>query len=317
MPTQATLAPIVTLTLNPTVDTSTAVGQVIPDRKLRCSPPRYDPGGGGINVARAISKLGGKARAVFPAGGLYGDLLRQLLEAEQIDHHAVEIAGSTRDNLIVLEESTNRQYRFGMPGARLSAEEVRQCLEACFDEEEKPGYIVASGSLPPGTPVEVFAQLADLASGEGSRLVVDTSGEALRHAAERGAFLLKPNYRELSELTGEEIQTEAQPEALARSIIERGKVEVLVASLGSTGALLVTREGVEHLISPTVPIRSRVGAGDSMVAGIVLSLARGQSLKEAVRFGVAAGAAAVMTPGTELCRREDTERIYSAMELRA
>jgi 6-phosphofructokinase 2 len=307
---------IVTLTLNPTVDTSTSVGQVIPDRKLRCGPPRYEPGGGGINVARAIRNLGGTARAVFPAGGLYGKLLAELLAGEEIRHTAVQIAGNTRDNLIVLEESSNRQYRFGMPGARLAGDEVRQCLEACFDQDDAPGYLVVSGSVPPGMDLQVFGELSESASSRGSRLVVDTSGEALRYAADRGAFLLKPNYRELGELTGEEMRTEEQPEAVARSIVDKGKVDVLVVSLGSAGALLVTREGVEHFISPTVPIRSRVGAGDSMVAGIVLSLAQGRTVTEAVRFGVAAGAAAVMTPGTELCRREDTERIYSAMEVR-
>ncbi len=139
------------------------------------------------------------------------------------------------------------------------------------------------------------------------------SGEALEAALQEGVFLIKPNVREFRELVGEEIKEESQIKAEAQKMVQSGRCEVLVISLGAAGALVVSGEFAEHLLPPTVPIVSKVGAGDSMVAGIVLSLARGNPLRESVLFGVAAGTAAVMTPGTELCRREDAERLYAGM----
>jgi len=126
-------------------------------------------------------------------------------------------------------------------------------------------------------------------------------------------FLVKPNVRELGELVDAELTSEQQQLAAARDLIRQGRCEVVVLSLGAGGALLITADNGEHIRTPTVPIRSKVGAGDSMVAGIVLGLSRDLTLSDAVRYGVAAGAAAVMTPGTELCRREDTERLFEQM----
>lgn len=304
---------IVTLTINPTVDKSASVEYVQPDRKLRCSTPRHEPGGGGINVARAIHNLGGTARALHASGGVIGSLLEALLDAEGIAHEAIPVSGMTRENLIVLEEATGRQYRFGMPGPQLQEPEWTRCLERLSQLDPPPAYLVASGSLPPGVPTDFYARVVEIGGGLGARVIVDTSGAALRAAARDGLYLLKPNLRELAEIVGADLADEREQEAAAQSIIDRAQAEVVVLSLGGAGALLVSREGIRRLRSPTVAIRSRVGAGDSMVAGIVVGLARGWPLEEAVRFGVAAGAAAVMTPGTELCRREDAERLYARM----
>lgn len=304
---------IVTSTINPSIDTSVRVEQVIPERKLRCRVPRPEPGGGGVNVSRAIQILGGRSTAVFTAGGTLGALLKSLLEQEGIAFLTVPIAGSTRENFTVYEESSGQQFRFGMPGPKLEEGEWKKCLEVLAGLEPKPDYLVASGSLPPGVPQDFYAQLALQARKTGIRLIVDTSGEPLRHAAKAGVFLLKPNLRELEVLSGEKIGDESQVEAAAGKWLGEGRCEAIVVSIGAGGAFLVSREGTEWFRAPTVPIESKVGAGDSMVAGIVLSLARGESLIEAARFGVAAGAAAVMTPGTELCRREDAERLYRAI----
>lgn|SRR5690554_229969 len=301
---------IITLTMNPVVDISSSVSHVIVERKLRCDTPIYEPGGGGINVARAIRKLGGEAAAVYPAGGLTGELLRGLLDKEGLQHHCIPITGMTRESFTVLETATGQQYRFGMPGPTIKEEECQKCLDVLEEKASTAEYIVASGSLPPGVGEDFFVRVAHIAAKSGARLVVDTSGEALRRAMEVGTFLLKPNLRELSELAGEEIQDETRQEEVAMGIIKTGKCRAVVASLGAAGVLLATKEGVERIRSPLVPIVSKVGAGDSTVAGTVLSLARKRPLKEAVRFGVAAGAAAVMTPGSELCRREDVERLY-------
>jgi 6-phosphofructokinase 2 len=307
------MAKIITLTMNPTIDKSSSVPQMVADRKLRCKPPRFEPGGGGLNVSRAVKELGGDALAVYPAGGHTGDFLERLLHEAGVNQHRFSVQSRTRENLTVLEESTNRQFRIQMPGPALKPEEWKSCLAFFSDLEPQPDYIVASGSLPPGVPADFYARLAEQAKKQGIRLIVDTSGEALRLAADAGVFLLKPNLRELADLSGRSIEDETQPEVLARETVATGHSEVVVLSLGSAGALLVTRDRTEHILTPAVPIRSRVGAGDSMIAGVVFALSSGRPLSEAVHYGVAAGAAAVMTPGTELCRRRDVERLFKGM----
>ena len=304
---------ILTLTMNPSVDKSSSAHNVVPERKLRCESPRYEPGGGGINVSRAIRTLGGESVIVYPAGGPSGRMLGDLLDQEGLGHHPIQIKGWTREDFIVREESTGQQFRFSMPGPVLQDKEWNRCLSEVPRIDPKPYYIVASGSLPPGVPKDFYARVARLARDLGARMILDTSGEALSLALREGVFLIKPNLRELKEVAEHEIEDELQQEDLARQIVSSGQSEVVVISVGAAGAMVMTKDGCEHLRAPTVPIKSKVGAGDSMVAGIVLSLAKGLALKDAVRFGVAAGAAAVMTPGTELCRRKDVERLYKRM----
>lgn len=304
---------IATLTINPTIDMSATIDHVVAERKLRCRSPRLEPGGGGLNVSRAIRKLGGESVALYTYGGPTGLILRQLLDEEGILQRAIAISGWTRESLAVLEAASGLQYRFIMPGPTLSETEWQKCLDELSSLDPRPSYIVASGSLPPGVPEDFYAHVARLSKEIGARLIVDTSGEPLRQAARAGVFLLKPNLRELSQLAGDELNDEIRQEAVARRIIEIGHSEAVVVSLGAAGGLLVTNKGSRRIPSPIVPIISKVGAGDSMVAGIVLGLARGLSLEEAVHFGIAAGAAAVMTPGTELCRREDADRLYEQM----
>jgi len=304
---------IATLTMNPAIDRSSAVPQVVAEWKLRCDPPEYEPGGGGINVSRAIRKLGGDSEAFYPAGGLSGQMLSNLLDSEGLHHQSISINGLTRENFIVLEKSTGQQYRFGMPGPMLVDSEWRRCLEEISNLLSQVDYLVASGSLPPGAPPDFYGRIARLARECGTRLLVDASGEALRLAVEEGVFLIKPNLREFAELTGQERVDELLEEHLARELVSSNKSEAVVVSLGAAGVLVASAEGTERVRAPLVPIRSKVGAGDSTVAGIVFALARGQSWREAIRFGVAAGAAAVMTPGTELCRREDAERLYEQL----
>lgn len=309
------ISTIATLTLNPAVDLSTSVDRVVPEEKLRCERPIREPGGGGVNVSRAVARLGGASTAVLAAGGPTGDVLLGLLNEEGIEHRAVRSRDWTRENVIVSERGSRLQYRFGMPGARLEESEWQACLGELGAIDPAPGLVVGSGSLPPGVPTDFYARLGTAVSERGAKFILDTSGEALRHGAttDGRTFLIKPNLSELQQLAGATLESEEEQERFSRRLIEGGACEVVVLSLGAAGVLLVTRHGSERLRSPTVPIRSKVGAGDSTVAGIVLALARGWSLTEAVRFGVAAGAAAVMTPGTELSRREDAERLYQGL----
>jgi 6-phosphofructokinase 2 len=302
---------IVTVTINPAIDKSTKVGRVEPEHKLRCEDPVLEPGGGGLNVSRAIMNLGGESLALWACGGPMGDLLRQLLDTTGIDHDGLPIQGMTRENFIVTDTGSNRQYRFGMPGPRMTADEAGQFLERLKDHAA--AYVVASGSLPPGVDVDFYGAVTRTATAAGSRVIVDTSGAALRAAVDDDVFLLKPNLRELQQIVDQELESNAAIAKAARGLIAEGHAQVVIVSLGGGGAMLVTREGSECIAAPTVPIRSKIGAGDSMVAGIVLALARGEDVSSAARFGVAAGAAAVMTAGTELCRRDDTERLYTEM----
>lgn len=304
---------VVTVTVNPAVDLSTRVDVVTPERKLRCAEPRHEPGGGGLNVSRAIRRMGGESIAVHTAGGPPGAMLGQLLDDEDIARRPVEVEGWTRENVIIDEARTNRQYRFCLPGPELSDSEPEAVLEVVARFDPAPTYLVASGSLPPGVPEDFYADLAGAAAERGTRVVLDASGPALHHGAEAGVYLLKPNLNELADLLVRPVEGEEDQEEAVTWLIASGRAEVVVLSLGAAGALLATREGCERIRSPTVPIESRVGAGDSMVAGIVLALTRGEDVRDAAEFGVAAGAAAVTTPGTELCRGADVRRIHVSM----
>ena len=304
---------IITMTMNPAIDKSSGVAHVVAERKLYCKPPRFEPGGGGVNVSRAIKKLGGESKLLYPAGGLTGERLQELLDQEGIDHRPFPIEGLIRESLVILEESSGLQYRFGMPGPEFQEHEWEQSLNALSALKPTPDYLVASGSLPPGVPTDFYARVARVGKERGAKVIIDVSGEALKKALADGVYLIKPNVREFRELVGKEIKEEAQIKVEARKMIGSGRCELLVISLGAAGALMVSEEITERIPPPAVPIVSKVGAGDSMVAGIVLSLARGRSPRESVLFGVAAGAAAVMTPGTELCRRDDAERLFGSM----
>jgi 6-phosphofructokinase 2 len=242
-------------------------------------------------------------------------MLHYLLEQEGLAHRPIPFNGWTRESLVMLEESTGQQYRFGMPGPHLSDAEWQRCLQELRAINSKVDFIVASGSLPPGVPDDFYARVARIGKDVGAQVVVDTSGEPLRLALSEGVYLIKPNIREFRELMGLGMADESEISATARKMVSDGQCEVVVISLGAAGILMVSQEDHEHIQPPTVPIVSKVGAGDSTVAGIVLSLARGNALRDAIRFGVAAGTAAVMTPGTELCRREDAERLYKQMTL--
>ena len=299
---------IITVTFNPCIDKSTTVAALVPEKKLRCTEPTFEPGGGGINVSRAIKKLGGESIAVYPAGGYSGKFLKTLLNREAIDCITIETSSHTRENLIVVDESTNSQYRFGMPGSKLIETEWRNCLNE-IEKLNEIKFIVASGSLSPGVPAEAFGELARLARKMNAKFIADTSGEALQHAVNQGVFLLKPNLNELSFLLNKKELRKEEVLIGARQLISRGGAEILVVSLGADGALLVTANESIQFIPPPIERKSTVGAGDSMVAGIVLSLALGKTIKEAVQFGVACGTAATMNAGTELCHRKDVEVI--------
>lgn len=304
---------IATLTMNPALDVTTSAQKVIPTHKVRCATPRTDPGGGGVNVARVAQRLGADVTAVYPAGGPTGELFHKLLDAQGVQQHIVNISGNTRENFAVSEAESGEQYRFVLPGPDLSDQDQQQCLDALEKLKVKPEYLVASGSLAPGVSPDFYARVARLARKMDARLILDTSGEPLRQAGEEGAYLIKPSLRELSELAGRALDTQEAQIEYGRELLQQDHAEAMVLSLGSEGALLITRNEAEHFAALQVPVKSATGAGDSMVGGITVALARGEPLRHAVRFGMAAGAAALMSEGTELCSREDVESLYQSL----
>lgn len=303
---------IVTLTLNPALDKSSSTEKLVPEQKLRCTPMRIDAGGGGINVSKGIQKLGGSSLSVFPSGGHNGRQIQSLLHDAGIKTAVLEVAGETRENISITETGSNQQYRFTLPGTELTEKQADACLDLV--QKAEPAYIVASGSLPPGLPGDYFEKVAHFSKKIGARFILDTSGKALQAAADEGVFLLKPNLGELSALVGVEKLEMNQVDDAALQLIGQGKCEVVVVSLGPQGCLLVSKDGFEHIPAPTVHKQSTVGAGDSMVAGMVWALNEGRSYRDMARIGVACGSAATMNTGTELFHAADVWKLLQWIE---
>lgn len=304
---------IVTLTMNPALDKSTSVDAIIPEKKLRCDEVLLEPGGGGINVSKALKKLGGESMAVFPSGGHTGKLLEDFLRTLEISFKSIPFEGETRESFTVNENMSGSQYRFVLPGSSLSEKEVENCLQQIRNISPAPEFLVASGSLPPGVPDDFFKRLAKLSNEMGSKCIIDSSGRPLKLAVEEGVFLLKPNLSELCSLVNKDHLELNEVDDAAKSIIEKGNCEVIVVSMGASGALLVYKEGFEHIPAPTVKKTTTVGAGDSMVGGMIWKLSQGANYKDMVRFGIACGTAATMNKGTQLFQMNDVSRLYEWM----
>ncbi|TAH27322.1 MAG: 1-phosphofructokinase family hexose kinase [Cytophagales bacterium] len=310
---------IFTLTLNPALDKSTTVNRVLAEHKMRCETPKYEPGGGGINVARAINKIGGLCTAVYTKGGQSGELLTSLLDNEKIVQKTILTQSHTRENFIVVEKSTNNQFRFGMPGQVISPSEVEDILNLLKDDKNNYKYLVVSGSTPSGIKNDFYYEVSSIAKSKNAKLILDTSGEALKEALKVGIYFFKPNLAELGELLGasdEDLDTIEEQEQAAKQLLSTHKIELLAVSLGAFGAVAATKDEVRHIPAPSVKKQSTVGAGDCMVAGIVLSLSKGENIFNAVKYGVACGTAATMNPGTELCKKSDVERLYRLIQER-
>lgn len=330
----STPAPIVTLTVNPALDLSTSTDLLEPEHKLRCGPSVVEAGGGGVNVSRVIARLGGTSTALCTAGGATGGAYRELLAAEAaalaalpeggLTAEVIPIAGATRQNITIDESSTGQQFRFVLQGPNLSADEGMLCLDA-VDNVLPPrgGFLVLSGSLPPGAPDDLYARAVQRAREHGAHAVVDASGAALAAAVEAAPHLIKPSGRELRELAAtlglgpstlatERVEID-QLIDIAQQLIARTGTAVVALTLGALGAAVITTDRVLRLSSPDVAVRSTVGAGDSFLGAMVLRLAQGHDLAAAARAGVAAGAATASMPGTELGERAHIERLEAAL----
>lgn len=303
---------ILCIGLNPSIDISCTAKTVGPIHKVRTRNGKYDPGGGAVNVARVIHILGGEPVLAYLSGGTTGSMFETLLKKYEFSQHCFKMRGSVRVAYMVREESTGLEYRFVPEGPEIGPHELEPLMK--FVENFDGDYYVASGSLPCGVPSDSYARLAALTQKKGARFILDTSGEALHEAfAHGGIYLAKPSKHELELYAGHELD-EAGLRDVATALVATGVVENLVVSLGSDGALLAHAGGVVQLPSPAVKARSAVGAGDSFVGAMTWGLFQGRPVAEAFRFGLAAGAAAVMTPGTDLCRHDDVHMLFAKLE---
>lgn len=298
----------VTITLNPAIDKSYAVSDLVPEHKLRCANPLVEAGGGGINVSKGLKELGSLSLAVFFAGGRNGEHLLEILKHEQIECRPIPIKEETRESLIIIDQSSKKEFRIVVEGPDINVSAFQEILQII--QTLKPSWLIASGSLPKGLPKDAYALLANTAKTMGIKFILDTSGEALEAALTEGIYLMKPNLKELTSLAGvESLQFEKIPEA-AKKLIQEGKAEVIVVSMSSEGAILVTKDMHRHFPSPRIEQKSTVGAGDSMVSGMVWALQNNKTLLEMTCWGVACGAAATMNMGSQLFKKADAEKLF-------
>jgi 6-phosphofructokinase 2 len=306
---------IVTLTLNPAIDTSGEIERLVPNHKLRCSNQRHDPGGGGINVARVLRRLGLNPLAVFPAGGALGEFFVKLVREQGLSHLAIPIAGETRENLVVQDHASGNQYRFLFAGPDMSISEIEACCDTALSHLKPASWLIASGSLPPGAPADTYARLAQRAAATGACFALDTSRRALRAAATAPVTLLKVSEPELVEVTGTASATGAGLIDTARALIARGPCTVAV-TCGERGAYYVGEDFALAANAPAITPVSAVGAGDSFLAGLIWKLGQGASPADSLRYAVAAGSAALLSPGTDLCHLPDIERLLPVVSVR-
>lgn len=305
---------IVTLAMNPVIDSSSEAAEIFPTRKVRTSAQRYDPGGGGINVARVLARLGDPVEVVCLAGGVTGNLLDELLAREGLARNMIRIADNTRMNHAVFERASGLEYRFVNEGPLVAEGEWTAALElasSCV----RADWLVASGSLPRNCPSDFYARLASRLAGSDVRLVIDTYGPALAEAVEAGGiFLAKPSQDEFEELVGRPLANTHQIVEAAQEVVAGGKISYLAVTMGASGAILAHTEGVEVLHGLPVDAHSATGAGDSFVAGMVHGFLAGESARDAFRWGLAAGSAAVLSPGTGLCDPVDVKRLLGQID---
>ena len=303
---------ILTIALNPALDSAAEVGSVIPDRKLRCVNPSLEPGGGGVNVSRAIALLGGGSTAFVALGGATGNMMAELLREAGLDLHRFNGPGLTRQSTAILETSTGRQFRFGQPGPDWPVAESARALTEIEALLEPDMIVVATGSLPPCVPDDFYVSLGQRVQAAGARMIVDTSGRAQKALLKKGhglAQVLRMDRHESELLAGAPLETLEAAARFAQSIAAEGLAELVILARGAEGSVFARAEGCFHCVSPKGRVVSKVGAGDSFVGGLALGLARGESFEAAGKLATAAAAAAVMTPGSQLCERATVEAL--------
>lgn len=305
--------PILTVTLNPALDLSTAADEVRPDLKLRCDKPVVDPGGGGINVSRAIKIIGGQSTAMVALGGATGTRIAEMLKSDGLQILRLTAPGETRQSLAVTDRATGGQYRFVLPGPEWHKAHLADSMAAIAEAARVGGWVVVSGSHPPGV-APGFEQMLTVRLKDGrAKLLVDTSGEALRALAGSSTpvDVLRMDSHEAQELAGRDLPLRSDSAAFAASLVRDGAARSVIVARGADGSVIAGADGAWHAEATKVKVVSAVGAGDSFVAGFVLAMARDWPVEDALALGAAAASAAVMTPATELCHAHHVDEFYA------
>ena len=307
------MSKIITITFAPSIDKSATVPELISDKKMRCSIANAEPGGGGVNVARVINRLGGDVTAIFPSGGYTGTFFNHLLENESVPFISIQTKNETKENFVILDELSNKEYRFGMPSNEIFGNEWRDLIKV-IENQKNVDFIIASGSLPAGIPDDIYTQLSRIATITNAKFIVDTSGKSLQNAIKENVFLIKPNLEELGILLNKKNLKIENVDVEARKLINEKQCEIIVVSLGENGAMLVTKDETINIKPPKVQVKSTVGAGDSMLAGIVFGLLNKMALKECLQYGIACGTATTLNVGSALCEEKDVQKLLKIIK---
>lgn len=311
---------ILTVTVNPAIDVATSAPHVVPGPKLRCGPARIDPGGGGINVARAIARFGGSAQAVMAVGGPTGKTLVSMVRAEGVVPIPVTVSGRTRQNLAVTDEATGEQYRFSLLSDEWSALDQNNVINTIKSYAPQDGLVVLSGGLAPGMSVDFHARLQLVLRNTATRIILDTCEPALSYVIANSTtpyHVLRLDQHEASLAAGRDLSDLAENFAFGERLIAGGVAEIVVIGHGAKGSVLVSRDMRLFCHSAKVQVASKIGAGDAFVGGFTLSMARGEPLQDALRWGVAAASATVATPGTAMCTLAEAEALLPECRLEA
>ncbi|WP_299921728.1 1-phosphofructokinase family hexose kinase [uncultured Pelagimonas sp.] len=311
------MSAILTVTLNPALDLATSVGQVVPNLKLRCGPETAEPGGGGVNVARAIMQLGGQSQALVALGGHTGKALETLLADQRLATIRIEAPAETRHSFAVTDQSSGEQYRFVLAGPTWTDAQLDQMLDQLDSVAPQDAFVVLSGSMPPGAKPG-FIPHACARLGSGRKLVVDTSGahlEAQAKGPKPAPYVLRMDSHEAETLSGLTLETQAESAAFAEELRQRGAGRLVIIARGKDGSVMADGTGLWHVNASNETVVSAIGAGDSFVGGFVMGLAQGETPPEALRFGAAAASAAVISEGTQLCHRSDWDRLLPLTEI--
>lgn len=297
---------IVTVTLNPAIDQTLVLPKFVAGDTIRVKSSRFDPGGKGINVSRVVRELGGESLAMgFAPGGL-GRYIEQTLEAQGIATDFVHTRGETRTNITILDESRHIHTILSDPGPPTDIRFVDDLRNRLRKRLRRGDWLVLAGSIPPPLDAAIYTDILLEAARVGVHTVLDADGEALAAGVDARPEMVKGNRRELERLLGRHLDDEASTIAAAVQVHDRG-IHSVVVTRGREGAVASTDETLFRGVAPRVRAVSAVGSGDAFLAGVILTLSRGGSMNDALRLGIAAGTAAVLTPGTELCHRREVD----------
>jgi 6-phosphofructokinase 2 len=301
---------VLTITLNPSIDISVMVPQLVPNDKLRCESYEKEVGGGGINVAKGLHRLGISTEALFFSGGHNGQFIESRLHAEHLIIHPLRVDPETRENITVVDQAKQLEYRLVNKGNEINAADEKMVLDKMDDLKISPEFLVLSGSPPPGLSKDFVQKIAEWCMTRESKLVLDLPGDSLGEALKYRPYLIKPNLKEISFIAGRKKLNHAEALATARTWIEKGYAEIIVISMGNQGAIICNKDESYIQAPPKVKSLSTVGAGDSMVAGLLYKLHHRSDLRDVLLMGIACGTAATLSRGTKLFEHDQAFKLY-------